>query len=128
MKKTPKAVTIHGTIAAQTLPVQPSSANTMKSGTTPSWVGTAIVTTTKTSRGDVAAEPELGERIAGERREEDHRGGRDGGDHQAVAQRLPERDRVEDSLGVAQEVPPGSSGGTSRVITSLVCDPIRNDQ
>ncbi len=51
MKNTPKAVTIDGMMAAQTLPVQPSFAITMNSGTTPSWVGTAIVTTTKTSSG-----------------------------------------------------------------------------
>ena len=49
MKNTPNAVTIHGTIAAHTLPVQPSLAITMNSGTTPSWVGTASVTTTNTS-------------------------------------------------------------------------------
>ena len=49
MKNTPKAVTIDGTIAAHTLPVQPSLAITMNSGTTPSWVGTAMVTTTNTS-------------------------------------------------------------------------------
>ncbi len=28
----------------------------------------------------------------------------------------------------AKKCPPGSSGGVSRVITSLVCEPIRNDQ
>jgi hypothetical protein len=27
-----------------------------------------------------------------------------------------------------RKCPPGSSGGTSRVMTSLVCEPIRNDQ
>ena len=34
---------------APMLPVQPRSENRMYSGTTPSWVGTAMVATTKTS-------------------------------------------------------------------------------
>ena len=48
MKNTPNAVTSDGTITAQMLPVQPSLDIRMNSGTTPSWVGTAIVATTNT--------------------------------------------------------------------------------
>ena len=51
MKKTPNAVQSPGMITAAMLPVQPSLAITMKSGMTPSWVGTAMVATTKTISG-----------------------------------------------------------------------------
>ena len=44
----------------------------MNSGTTPSCVGTAMVAMTKTSSAVAAAEAQLGERVAGERGEEDH--------------------------------------------------------
>jgi hypothetical protein len=50
IQKTPNAVTIPGTMTAMSLPVQPSSDIRMNSGTTPSWVGTAIVAMTNTSR------------------------------------------------------------------------------
>ena len=50
MKNTPKAVTSEGTITDQVVPVQPSLDIRMNSGTTASWVGTAIVATTKASR------------------------------------------------------------------------------
>ncbi len=49
IQKTPKALTALGTMTAQRLPIQPSWLMTMKSGTIPSWVGTAIVAMTKTS-------------------------------------------------------------------------------
>src|SRR5690606_3134127 len=51
IQKTPNAVTMAGTMTAVSSPVQPSRAMTMNSGTTPSWVGTAIVATTNTSSG-----------------------------------------------------------------------------
>ena len=51
MKNTPNAVTSHGMITAQTDPAHPNFAISTNSGTTPSWVGTAIVATTKTSSG-----------------------------------------------------------------------------
>ena len=51
MKKTPKAVTSHGMITDVMLPVQPNSDIRMNMGTTPSWVGTAMVAITKTSSG-----------------------------------------------------------------------------
>ncbi len=49
IQKTPNAVTMPGTMTAMSLPVQPSSDIRMNSGTTPSWVGTAMVAMTKTS-------------------------------------------------------------------------------
>ena len=49
MKKTPNAVTSEGTITDQVVPVHPSLDIRMNSGTTPSWVGTAIVATTNAS-------------------------------------------------------------------------------
>ena len=48
MKKTPKAVTIQGRTTDQMLPAQPRLDIRMNSGTTPSWVGTAIVAMTTT--------------------------------------------------------------------------------
>lgn len=51
IQKTPKAVTMPGTITATSFPVHPSSDITMKSGTMPSWVGTARVAMMKTSSG-----------------------------------------------------------------------------
>ena len=45
MKKTPNAVTSQGRMTAQMLPTQPSLAITTNIGTTPSWVGTAMVAT-----------------------------------------------------------------------------------
>src|SRR5690606_39339544 len=51
IQKTPNAVTMAGTITAVSSPVQPSRALTMNSGTTPSWQGTAIVSTTNTISG-----------------------------------------------------------------------------
>ena len=50
IQNTPKAVTMPGTITATSLPVHSSLDITMNSGTTPSWVGTAMVAMTKTSR------------------------------------------------------------------------------
>ena len=50
MKKTPNAVTSVGTMTAPSVPVQPSSFMTMKRGMMPSWVGIAMVATTKTMR------------------------------------------------------------------------------
>ena len=47
---TPNAVTRVGTITAPIVPVQPSSRMSMNSGMMPSWVGIAIVATTKTMR------------------------------------------------------------------------------
>src|SRR6478609_6229720 len=49
IQKTPKALTALGMMTAQRLPIQPSLLMTMKSGTIPSCVGTAIVAMTKTS-------------------------------------------------------------------------------
>src|SRR3954464_8982089 len=50
IQKTPNALTALGRMTAHRLPIQPSLLITMKSGTIPSWVGTAIVAMTKTSR------------------------------------------------------------------------------
>ena len=55
------------------LPVQPSWRIRMYSGTTPSWVGTASVATTKTMQPVAAAEAQLRERPAGEGREDHDR-------------------------------------------------------
>jgi len=48
IQNTPKAVTSPGTITAPRVPVQPKADIAMKSGTTLSWVGTAMVPITKT--------------------------------------------------------------------------------
>lgn len=49
IQNTPKAVTIAGTMTETSSPFHPSFDMTMKSGTTPSWAGTAIVAMTKVS-------------------------------------------------------------------------------
>src|SRR5674476_691183 len=51
IQNTPKAVTMAGTITAISFPVHSSFDMMMNSGTTPSWVGTAIVAMMKTSSG-----------------------------------------------------------------------------
>ena len=108
MKKTPNAVTSHGSDRPpRCCRPSPSSAITTNIGTTPSWVGTAMVAMMNAISADVAAEPELGEGVAGQRREAHDRGRRDRRDEQAVGQRLPERHRVEHPLGVVEEVPAG---------------------
>ncbi len=50
IQNTPKAVTSPGTMTEPRVPVQPSCDMMMKSGTTPSCVGTAVVAITKTNR------------------------------------------------------------------------------
>ena len=65
-----------------------------------------------------AAEAQLGEGEAGEGGEDDDGYGRHAGDDEAVAQRLPERDAVDDRAALARKLPPGSSG-MSRLRTVL---------
>ena len=49
IQNTPNAVTRPGTMTAPSEPVQPSCDITMNNGTTPNWVGTAVVAMTKTN-------------------------------------------------------------------------------
>ncbi len=105
MKKTPNAVTSQGMITAQTLPVQPSLAIRMNSGTTPSWVGTAIVAMTKTSRALLPRKRSLANAKPARVEKKTTEVAVTPGDEQAVAERLPERHGVEDPPGVLEEVP-----------------------
>ena len=84
----------------------------MKSGMTPSWVGTAIVATMNTiarfGRGSGAwrRRSRPGWRRAPPRRSP-------GRDEHAVAQGLPERDGVETRRALSKKCPPGRCGGRS---------------
>ncbi len=128
MKKTPNAVTIHGMIAAQTLPVQPSLAIRMKRGTTPSWVGTARVTITNTRSAVLPRKRSL----ANAKPASVQKNTTDVAVTVETSRLFPSAfqngTESKTRLAFSRKWPPGSSGGVCRVITSLVCEPTRNDQ
>ena len=107
MKNTPNAVTSQGRITAQMLPTQPSFGHHHEHRHHAELGRHRHRGDDERHQRGVAAEPQLGEGVAGQRGEAHDRGGGDRRDQQAVAERLPERHRVDDPLGVVEEVAAG---------------------
>ena len=128
MKKTPKAVTMPGTISAHIEPTQPSLAITMKSGITPSWVGTARVATTKTSSGVRPRKRSL----ANAKPASVEKNTTDVATVVETSRLLPSAFQngtaSKARWAFSKKWPPGSSGGTRSVSTSRLCEPTRKDQ
>ena len=110
MKNTPNAVVSVGTMTAPIGARPAELAIRMNSGMTPSCVGHRHRRDDEDQQAVAAAEAQLREGVAGERREEDDRDGDDGRDDDRVAERLPEVDRMvsKTSATLARKLPPGS--------------------